>query len=306
MKKCLIAGCLMLCAGLAVYAGYAFLHDSRSDTAAVSEASESRGDMVCGPRCAQFLLKHYGKDTDLIELVKEIQWPEFEAGASLQAIDSALQKRGVYTQAIKMDPEATLCWPHPVLLHLNGSGTMGHYIVWLPESSEEAVCAWVGLEGVRRGPNEKLARQLSGVVLLTSPVPITSSAEEAVREPMLLRRIVSWNTGLVVALSVAGALFLSFGVRRLRLAGGRRFFLSFSQTKWSVSQITSWLPGSFPYAAEAAKKCGDARFGQSSMSCRVNFQAKGRGDRLLNSSYNAKRTRTASSVAKSFGVSTFL
>ena len=78
------------------------------------------------------------------------------------------------------------------------------------------------------------------------------------------------------------------------------------KAKWSVSQITSWLPCPPPYAAEAAKKCGDARFSQSSMSCRVNFHANGLGVRLLSSSYNAKRTRTASSVAKSFGVSTFL
>src|ERR1035438_5806205 len=92
----------------------------------------------------------------------------------------------------------------------------------------------------------------------------------------------------------------------LSLPLGLAFAGRHANAKWSVSQITSWLPCSLSQAAEAAKKCGDARFSQSSMSCRVNFQANGRGVRLLNSSYNAKRTRTASSVAKSFGVSTFL
>src|SRR5271157_2945703 len=44
---------------------------------------------------------------------------------------------------------------------------------------------------------------------------------------------------------------------------------------------------------------------QFSRSCRVNFHANGLGVRLLSCSYNAKRRRTASKVAKSFGVSTF-
>jgi hypothetical protein len=56
----------------------------------------------------------------------------------------------------------------------------------------------------------------------------------------------------------------------------------------------------------APRKCGEARFSQFSMSCRVNFHANGFGVRLLNSSYNANRTRIASSFAKSFGVNTFL
>jgi len=38
------------------------------------------------------------------------------------------------------------------------------------------------------------------------------------------------------------------------------------------------------------------------MSSRVNFYAKGLGVRLLSSSYNAKRNRTACSAVKSFGV----
>ena len=78
------------------------------------------------------------------------------------------------------------------------------------------------------------------------------------------------------------------------------------EAKWSVSQIASRLACSCFYAAEAARKCGDARFSQFSMSCRVNFHANGFGVRLLNSSYNANRTRIASSFAKSFGVNTFL
>ena len=86
----------------------------------------------------------------------------------------------------------------------------------------------------------------------------------------------------------------------------RGFSVKNQLAKWSVSQITSRLACSFIYAAGAARKCGDARFSQFSMSCRVNFHANGFGVRLLNSSYNANRTRIASSFAKSFGVNTFL
>jgi hypothetical protein len=57
---------------------------------------------------------------------------------------------------------------------------------------------------------------------------------------------------------------------------------------------------------ELLEKCGDVCFSQLSMPGRVDFDADGLGVWLLNSLYNAKRTRIASSLAKSFGVNTFL
>jgi len=135
----------------------------------------SQGDVVCGPRCVEYLLQCYRKATPgLIDLVRETQWPDFEAGASLKSLEGALRKRGVFTQAMKVGPEARLCWPYPVLLHLNGDDAFdGHFVVWLPSSTAARDEVWSGLIGVRKSSPAWLAQRRSGAILLTSPVPIT-------------------------------------------------------------------------------------------------------------------------------------
>ncbi len=137
------------------------------------DSEQVPGDMVCGPRCVQFVLKQYGKEGDLIELVREIQWPDLESGANLDSVDQALRRRGVNTRALRIDPHADFRWPYPVILHLKGQNGLGHYAVWLPSSTPEQSHVWISLSGVRVGPTKKLAESLSGAILLTSPDPIT-------------------------------------------------------------------------------------------------------------------------------------
>lgn len=131
------------------------------------------GDMFCGPRCVQYILKYYGKDEDLIDLVRETQWPNLEQGASLQSLDIALRKRGVHTSALRLKSINTLRWPYPVLLHLKGQNGGGHYIVWLPCSSADQATVWVGLDGQETGATRQLAQRCSGRILLTAPTSIT-------------------------------------------------------------------------------------------------------------------------------------
>ncbi len=150
-------------------------------------------DMVCGPRCVQFILEHYGIKEDLIDLVKEIQWPDFEAGASLGAIEAALRKRGIYTCALRMDPKDRLAWSAPVVLHLKGQTAIGHFMVWWPDAAQ--AFGW-----------EELAGELSGTILLTSSAPI-AEPEKAVR------KATHWPSVAVIAVFVA-ALFAAPACRR--------------------------------------------------------------------------------------------
>ncbi len=147
---------------------------ARGDEAISGRRSEMTGDAICGPRCVQYILNHYGQHADLIELVRETQWPDFEAGASLEALSRALEKRGIHTCALRVDPQAKLSWPHPVLFHLTGHEAGGHYIVRLSPSS--GTTRWGGLERLKKRPSEILAERFSGIALLTSPDPITDPA----------------------------------------------------------------------------------------------------------------------------------
>ena len=145
--------------------------------------SRDASDMVCGPRCVRFILSRFGKEVDLIDLVKEMQWPNLEAGASLEQIRSSLNARGIHTEAIRFSPDRRLRWPHPVLLFEDEADrSQGHYVVLVPgDPSESDALIWGGLEGWRRGRWEEVTRGFSGVALLTSPDPI-SNADAAVRQ----------------------------------------------------------------------------------------------------------------------------
>lgn len=165
------------------------------------------GDLTCGPRCVRFLLRHYKLgEPEVIDLVREMQWPEIEKGSSLASVARALQKRGIHTEALQIHRDSVLVWPHPVIVHTepnkkeNAEGEagyenveeagIGHYSVWMPSSSPSEAHVWnfysIGFLG--KVSTKELSRQMSGIVLLTSPTPITS-VKHAVRAGGILPRL---------------------------------------------------------------------------------------------------------------------
>lgn len=144
-------------------------------------------DVICGPRCVGFLLEYYGRPEPLDRLVREIQSPDFEKGATLAQVDGALRTRGIFTAPLRLAPDAVLASPYPVVIHLRqetGGPSVGHYALWLPGSNEGECLVWSGLPGLQAGPWDKLRPRMSGVVLLTSRGPIAN--------PMGLVRRSSW------------------------------------------------------------------------------------------------------------------
>ena len=137
---------------------------------------DAQRDRVCGPRCVRFLLSFYQKKEApaLIEIVREVQWPNLAGGAALSDLSQVLKRQGVHTCMMKLSPQARLCWKYPVLIHLrpDDDGDMGHFVVWLPESTASHAYVWSGASGVLRLPTNQLARRMTGPVLLTAGVPI--------------------------------------------------------------------------------------------------------------------------------------
>lgn len=147
-----------------------------------SEVMQKMNELYCGPRCVQYVLRHYGSDECLAGLISELQ-PEFECGTSLARMRKALEERGVYTSAEEISSFAEIRSSNPAIVHLNAanSSDMGHYVVWLPESTRGSTLLWDGLFGCRRVSRKEFRARCSGRVLFTSPTAMADSANVTTR-----------------------------------------------------------------------------------------------------------------------------
>ncbi len=178
-------------------------------------------DLVCGPRCVQFVLNHYGVKCELINLVREIQWPNYENGASVEDLRKALETHGVYTRAVHVEGQLALAWQHPVVVclrPLHDTSDVGHFVVWLPSSNGEPEMIWDGLDGVMSLERGELPLNRMGTILLTSPEPILT-LEGVVRRGFWVQyqRMIVFS-GLVI---VTIALVMKFG-RSIKLCLAER------------------------------------------------------------------------------------
>ena len=141
------------------------------------------GDLICGPKCVRKILQLYGKeDEDIIRLVREIQWPDIRKGSPLTNVSDSLEKRGIHTYALEISSSARIVWAYPVIVHVKppADETIGHYVIWLPESKGDKVKIWDGDWGIQTLSSPRFAESRSGVILLTSPVVIENSETSVV------------------------------------------------------------------------------------------------------------------------------
>lgn len=120
-------------------------------------------DTVCGPRCAVAVLAHFGQEVPLIELVREMQFPDIDNGCSLADIQEALSRRGIHSCAIRLATSDSVYWPEPVVIHSHISGNNVGHFAFAPSGygGAEPLTNWV--------------RGASGTILLTSRAPIAPS-----------------------------------------------------------------------------------------------------------------------------------
>jgi hypothetical protein len=176
----------------------------------VGEAAQKKAlpnpDLICGPRCVQMVLSHYGHEEDLMALVKEIQWPELEKGSSLTDVGKALQKRGIHTYAMRLAPNAQLCWRSPAIVFLKGNGPLGHFAVWLPGAQVGMDTLWLGMGKSQTARSVDLAQWCSAV-LLTASEPILDPNLAVRAEP---NNFSALAVGAVVMALAAGLLVVAF------------------------------------------------------------------------------------------------
>lgn len=103
-----------------------------SAQAAASDEEVSLAQRVCGPHCVRWVLQRYGIEADLLELVRELQWPEFEKGASFAGLEQSLRKRGLCVEALASPLVGE--WNVPVIIQETRPGeSIGHFAVIDPE-----------------------------------------------------------------------------------------------------------------------------------------------------------------------------
>jgi ABC-type bacteriocin/lantibiotic exporter with double-glycine peptidase domain len=175
---------------------------------------EALNQVICGPRCVHFVLKHYGRDEALSPVVRQMQWPDLSKGSSVRQIEDALQSRGVYTRSIELKRAGSFRPRFPAIVHLRDQhggdvSLEGHFVVVMPESTRSEAVVWDGLFGVRRETWRDFSRRMTGVVVLTGDEPI-----EDVDEAMRMRAPrCRWKVCLLGALVLGVVLLIPLGPR---------------------------------------------------------------------------------------------
>ena len=170
-------------------------------TALLAAEAAPEGDTVCGPRCVQAILRSYGYEAELIDLVRELHTDGVEQGTTLGQMRDAVRSRGLHAEVVHLPLGATLTWSEPAILHLKplpkpASGrresaespasqpasappVLGHFIIHLGDSHGTSTIH-DPLTGTLHGPREELQQQMSGDLLLVSQHPISPATEFAV------------------------------------------------------------------------------------------------------------------------------
>lgn len=124
-------------------------------------------DTFCGPRCVQRVLEYYGIRSDLLMLVRDMQWPVSSEGTTLAQLQKELERQGISAAAVDIDADTEFDWPAPAIFHIVTRGSP-HYVVWLPAASPNPYpVIWGGSIERLVTPDEFLQTR-TGVVLLTS------------------------------------------------------------------------------------------------------------------------------------------
>ena len=161
-----------------------------------------RTDLFCGPRCAWFVLDLYGKRTELVDTIRQTQWPEVERGASLASLKELLERHGIYTLGIEMRSPSSFSWDFATIMHLRpDAGSRGHFVVLQPADGSGDVTIWNGVAGFQRVAPGWLEDRMSGIVLLTSPNPIDPQMLRNAK-PNLLSSNWAWFCGGIVMVAV--------------------------------------------------------------------------------------------------------
>lgn len=125
------------------------------------------GVAFCGPRCIYQVLRHFGKDVELTDLIVEMAGPDLRGQSSLAELAEALERHGISTKLVSLPLLDVPAWPDPIIVHVDGN----HFLV-LEKAGPFAVTVKDGPWPAADMSLWELKRRASGPMLLTADRPI--------------------------------------------------------------------------------------------------------------------------------------
>lgn len=142
---------------------------------AKANEDHSADQLVCGPRAAKYILEHCDQQATLVELVKELQWPNIEDGSSLGDIDRLLVSRGLSTAYLYLNNEGPPEFDGMMIVARRTNSPLKHFVVVLHAKPQGFVEFIDGPEGIRKEPSAAFwANTDSGVLVVSEGDPIES------------------------------------------------------------------------------------------------------------------------------------
>lgn len=144
------------------------------------DPATEHADNICGPRCVSFLLNHFGRPTDVLQLVTEIQHGNPARGSSLSDLTSALKHHGLHCLPVQIPAGNSFrcCFPSIVHLEPHHDQSLGHFVIQMPAARTTAsIRMWKGLSGFFEGPDDAFPEARSGAILVVADRPISIDSD---------------------------------------------------------------------------------------------------------------------------------
>ena len=143
--------------------------------AAAREPERDPARLVCGPRCVRHVLRHYGVEADLVDVIRQTQWPDIYNGSSLLDLRRTLESRAIHTRLVRVPAGGEIRWPHPSIVFFEGAddAVLGHFAVLGPAAGPDRPTLWMNRDPESHTTAPAAGRVPSDIRLITSPEPIT-------------------------------------------------------------------------------------------------------------------------------------
>jgi hypothetical protein len=153
----------------------------------------------------------------LVDIIRQTQWPEIEAGTSLAHLKEFLDSNGIYTLAVETHRLPSLPCEYPAIVHLNpDTGHRGHFVVLLPADRDADATVWNGLAGFQTVARRDIEARMSGLVLLTAPAPLDVHMLQSAQRRSFLNNSVLFFGGFTIV-----AVPALWGLRRSRIVSDK-------------------------------------------------------------------------------------
>ncbi|MCA9064393.1 MAG: hypothetical protein KDA96_15085 [Planctomycetaceae bacterium] len=108
-------------------------------------------DLLCGPRCLHYLLRHLQPDQpqSLNQVVQELQQTGNGRMTSLADLQRVLQAKGIECEVLSANAPHALNADVPVITHTILENGSGHFVIWHPSSTRWWSVIWDGLNEFR-------------------------------------------------------------------------------------------------------------------------------------------------------------